>query len=264
MLRGPLVQRGAGAVWTRFQGVCTCWLTSNQGGVRLVLMAATPLHFPGQNAQQERLQWCGTKSQGMNPGMELGLTVQKQPWRPGVWSWPQLRARYQHPPSRAGSGHSGLYQCADQWHQGDARVGWTLLGGGHRGAFPCRNTHPPQTTAWSWNVVNKTWERPPTGTTQVPGCSTAPVIHVAAVTLPPAHPTPQPCTRSGMNTSEKGTCPWAVIGQNCGSWHRWHIGWPHRPHLFQQSPPLGQGMPSRAIEPYWTQPSGLLLKTLGE
>ena len=129
MLRGPLVQRGAGAVWTRFQGVCTCWLTSNQGGVRLVLMAATPLHFPGQNAQQERLQWCGTKSQGMNPGMELGLTVQKQPWRPGVWFWPQLRARYQHAPSRAGSGHSGLYQCADQWHQGDARVGWTLLGG---------------------------------------------------------------------------------------------------------------------------------------
>ena len=34
MLRGPLGQRGAGGVWTRFEGVCTCWLTSNQDGGR--------------------------------------------------------------------------------------------------------------------------------------------------------------------------------------------------------------------------------------
>ena len=29
--------------------------------------------------------------------------------------------------------------------------------------FPAGTLHPPQTTAWSWNVVNETWERPPTG-----------------------------------------------------------------------------------------------------
>ena len=41
MLRGPLGQteelEGPGLC---FQGVCTSWLTSNQGGVRLALMAA--------------------------------------------------------------------------------------------------------------------------------------------------------------------------------------------------------------------------------
>ena len=152
-----------------------------------------------------------------------------------------------------------------RWHHGDARVRWTQLGRRTQWLISLQehSTHPkPQLGAGMW------WMRPGRGlqqvTTQVPGSSTTPLIHAATTTLSLAHSTPQPCTRSGMNTTKKGTWPCAVTGQNCGSLHRWHIGWPHRPHLFQQSPPLGQGMNSRAIEPYWTQPSGLLLQTLGE
>lgn len=80
MLRGPLGQteepEGPGLC---LQGVCTSWLASNQGGVKSVLMAAISLYFPAQNAHQERLQWCGTKSQRMDPGIKLGLAVQKRP-----------------------------------------------------------------------------------------------------------------------------------------------------------------------------------------
>lgn len=35
-------------------GACACWLASNQGRKKSVLMAATPLHFPFQNAHQPR------------------------------------------------------------------------------------------------------------------------------------------------------------------------------------------------------------------
>lgn len=68
------------------------------------------------------------------------------------------------------------------------------------------STHPkPQVGAGS--VVDKIWERPPTVAAQVPGYSTATSIPAPTATLPSAlaHSTPHPSTRSGTNTSEKGT-----------------------------------------------------------
>lgn len=80
----------------------------------------------------------------------------------------------------------------------------------------------------------------------------------------PAYCTPQLCTRSGTNN--KGTQPCAASGWNCGHLHRWCTGrasMTHRPHLLQQSLPLGQGMHSRAMNPDCISPSGLLLQQVG-
>ena len=81
--------------------------------------------------------------------------------------------------------------------------------------------------------------------------------------MTPSHCTTQPCPRSGMNTTEKGTWIWAAPEHRC--LHRWDTGilWPHRPYVLQDSLPLGQGAHSRATECDQTQPLSLLLKQLG-
>ena len=81
--------------------------------------------------------------------------------------------------------------------------------------------------------------------------------------LIPSHCTTQPCPRSWMNTTEKGTWIWAASEHRC--LHRWDTGilWPHRSYLLQDSPPLGQCAHSRATEHDQTQPSTLLFKQLG-
>ena len=58
--------------------------------------------------------------------------------------------------------------------------------------------------------------------------------------------------------------PCAASEWNHRHLHRQHIRplWLHMPHLLQQSPLLGQGMHSRAVEPDWTWTSGLLLQQL--
>ena len=72
----------------------------------------------------------------------------------------------------------------------------------------------------------------------------------------------QPCTRSEETTG--WTWPWAASEQSCWHLNRWGIGplWPQRPHLLQNSPPLGDSMHSRETESEWSQPSGLLLQQL--
>ena len=56
----------------------------------------------------------------------------------------------------------------------------------------------------------------------------------------------------------------SCFGQNCRCSHRLHLSslWPYGLNVLQQSPPLRQGMHSRATKPYQTQPSGFLLQQL--
>lgn len=102
-----------------------------------------------------------------------------------------------------------------------------------------------------------------------PDSSTTTFIPAAIVPWPQAasYSIPQPSTRSGMcgNTMEKGKWPWAASWQNNRCLHGWYISllWPHDPHLLQWSPSLRQSTASRATEPNWTWPSGLLLQQLG-
>ena len=116
-------------------------------------------------------------------------------------------------------------------------------------------------------VADRSREKCATEAAQTPGSSTA--TSISAATMPassaPAYSTPQPCTRPGTNTMEKGIRPWAASERNRRDLHRQCIGllWPQEPHFLQQSPPLGKGTHSRAMEPYWTQPSELLLQNQG-
>lgn len=71
------------------------------------------------------------------------------------------------------------------------------------------------------SVVDRSWERPATEAAQVPSGKKTTLIPSATAPQPPelTHFTPQPSTRYGTNTTEKGMQPWAAYGQNCGGLH---------------------------------------------
>lgn len=71
----------------------------------------------------------------------------------------------------------------------------------------------------SWvNIFSK---RPATEVVQVPDSSTTTSIPVVTAPRPPApgYFTPWPSTKSGMNTTEKGTQTWTAFGWNCECLH---------------------------------------------
>ena len=111
------------------------------------------------------------------------------------------------------------------------------------------------------------WKKTATEAAQLSGSSWTTSIPAATIPQPPAlaYFTSRLCTRFRTNTTKKGKWPWCCF---------WAEPWTptqavHRSSvtaqtsLLQQSPPLGQGMHSRATESDWTWSSGLLLQQLG-
>lgn len=105
--------------------------------------------------------------------------------------------------------------------------------------------------------------------TQISGDSTAASIPATTMPQPPAPATAysksQLCTRSVMNTAEKGMGLFPPSEWNHGLLRRQGICllWPNRPPLLQQSSRLGQSIHSRAMGTDHTWLSGLLLYQLG-
>ena len=68
------------------------------------------------------------------------------------------------------------------------------------------------------------------------GSHTATSVPAATMSMSsaPVYSTPQPCTRSGWNTMDKGMWLWAASERNCGCLHKWGIGalWPQEHTCF--------------------------------
>lgn len=204
-------EKQSGGAWTllsRRARVQACCLSGQKetyaDGSHLTTLLTTNLH------QIRLLIWAelGADSWGDRPWRRLGLAPQRQPRKPRVWSGLKLRAHYQCMHGSSGSDRGGFCRCVQQVSLYKC-IPWVDRPWGRvcTGSFPSGSSTIPPTLHHSLEL-DLGWIGPGKVLQQMQhrsqGVTAAPLQFMHSEHLSPKH---QPRTRSGENTTEKGTWP---------------------------------------------------------